>query len=97
VEGFWYVFFLAVVLKIPVIGAMVLIWWAIRAEPVTDDAPEGDGHDFKRWDHDPKPRHPRRGPHGAGARPLPECPPGARTRVAHLPPKERAGQLSEHA
>jgi hypothetical protein len=82
-EGFWYIFFLFVVLKIPVVGAMVLVWWAIRAEPVADEeTPPADDHEFRRWQKPPAgPRGPRRGPHGGEAKPLPECPPGGRMRV----------------
>ena len=31
VEGFWPIFFLLVVLKIPVFAALWLIWWASKA------------------------------------------------------------------
>ena len=92
VEGFWYIFFLGVVLKAPVIGAMVLIWWAVRTEPATDEqGPPADDHHFRRWDRGTGPRHPRRGPHGGATRPLPECPPGSRTRVGSAPATRRAG------
>jgi hypothetical protein len=92
VEGFWPIFFLLVVLKIPVLGSLWLVWWASRAEPLPDDAADDDGHrGFRRWDAQPRPRGPRRGPHGDGARPLPECPPGGRTRVLSPPAAVRAG------
>jgi hypothetical protein len=92
VEGFWPIFFLAVVLKIPVLGALWLVWWASRAEPLPDEAPEDDGgFRFRRTD-PTRPKGPRRrGPHGAGARPLPDCPPGGRRRPAHSPAPLRAG------
>jgi hypothetical protein len=92
VEGFWPIFFLLVVLKVPVLGSLWLVWWASHAKPETEDAPdEGHGGDFRRWDAEPRPRGPRRGPHGAGSRPLPECPPGGRTRVLTPPAPVRAG------
>jgi hypothetical protein len=87
VEGFWPIFFLAVVLKIPVFGALWLVWWAVHAEPETEDVGEDDGgHRFHNRGPS-KPRGPRRGgPHGgAGARPLPECPPAGRQRVITPP------------
>ena len=85
-EGFLPIFFLAVVLKIPVLGAMWLVWWASRAQPLADEAPEDDGgFRFRRSD-PTRPRGPRRGgPHGAGARPPAECPPGGRRRTARRP------------
>lgn len=85
-EGFWPIFFLAVVLKIPVFGALFLVWWAIRAEPEVEDAPEADDGGFKR--HRPQPRQPsgpRRGPHAPDPLPLPACPPGGRFRVVRAP------------
>jgi hypothetical protein len=61
VTGFWPIFFLLVVLKIPVLGGIWLVWWASR-EP----EPEGlgdDGGGFKRNRPQPTlPRGPRRGP-----------------------------------
>ena len=32
-HGFWAVFWLAVILKIPIVALLTLVWWAIRAEP----------------------------------------------------------------
>ena len=91
-EGFWPIFFLLVVLKIPVLGAMWLVWWASRAEPVGDEAPDDDGgFRFRRTD-PPRPKGPRRGgPHGAGARALSNCPPGGRNRVIRPAAPLRAG------
>jgi hypothetical protein len=92
VEGFWPIFFLLVVLKIPVLGSLWLVWWASRAQPLPDDAPDGGGG-FRFRSQDPlRPRGPRRGgPHGGGARALPACPPGGRTRVLSPPAPVRAG------
>lgn len=84
-HGFWPIFFLLVVLKVPVFSALGLVWWASRQTPEPEDSPaEGSDGGFKRFRPDPKgPRGPRRGPHGGGAtQPLPPCPPGGRTRVA---------------
>jgi hypothetical protein len=94
VEGFWPIFFLLVVLKIPVLGSLWLVWWASRAKPLPDEAADDDGG-FRFRNPDPsRPRGPRRGdPHGAGARPLPDCPPGGRRRVIR-PPAPRRASLS---
>ena len=87
------IFFLMVVLKIPVGLLLYIAWWAFHAEPETDEAPaEGGGeHGFKRFGRDPKrPRGPRRGPHAPDALPLPACPPGGRSRVFTPPAPARA-------
>jgi hypothetical protein len=91
VDGFWAIFFLAVILKIPVLGSLWLVWWASRAETQPEDAPDEGHGGFRRWDAQPRPNGPRRGPHGEGAKPLPECPPGGRTRVLTPPAPVRAG------
>ena len=67
-----------VVLKIPIIAALVLIWYAIREpEPAADDEPRDGGSD-REPEHGPRlPRPPRRGPHAAP----PPAPP-ARVRTA---------------
>src|SRR3954462_8369494 len=80
-EGFWPIFFLLVVLKIPVFGALWLVWWASR-EPQADGSAEDSDGGFRRYRPPPAgPRGPRRGPHGGGiARPLPPCPPAGRVR-----------------
>jgi hypothetical protein len=85
VNGFWPIFFLLVVLKVPVFGALGLVWWASRSAPEPDGAAEDSDGGFGRFRPQPKgPRGPRRGgPHGGGAeQPVPPCPPGGRTRVA---------------
>jgi hypothetical protein len=82
-EGALPIIFLAVVLKIPVLFAIWLIWWAVRDEPRLEEASDDAGdHGFRRWRSQPRrPRGPRRGPHGGGARALPECPPSGRGRT----------------
>jgi hypothetical protein len=67
----WTFFFMFVVLKVPVVAAFWLVWWAIRSEPApTDDAPTDGGGGSR---HRPKPRspRPRRGPHAVAAPPAP--------------------------
>jgi hypothetical protein len=75
----WYVIFLAVVLKIPIVGLGLTIWWAIKQTPDADFAEGPDDDGFRR-----RPRQPRRprGPHGSGPVALPACPPGGRPRIA---------------
>jgi hypothetical protein len=60
-------------LKIPLIGLICIVWWAIKQEP--DESPsstDDDGGVKRQRPHPPKPfpRRPRRGPHGDPA-PLP--------------------------
>ena len=77
-DGFFPIFFLMVILKIPVAALLYLVWWAFRAETQPEEAPpEADDHRFRRFRREPKrPRGPRRGDHGPDALPLPDCPPG---------------------
>jgi hypothetical protein len=82
----WTFFWLMVVLKIPIIAAIAIVWWAIRAvpEPVTAEEPEaGDDEGGSKVPaaHLPRPRRPKRprGPHGL---PAPPSPPRIRTKVA---------------
>lgn len=78
-SGFWAVFWLAVVLKIPIVALLLIVWWAIR-EPPLPEAEDDDkgGSDRDPWHPRRRPPHPpRRGPH---RRPAPGSP--ARMRVA---------------
>ena len=92
------IFFLMVVLKVPVAMLLYLVWWSLRAMPDVEEAPGGsDDHEFRRWNRPkPGPRGPRRGPHAPDARPLPDCPPGGRKRAPRVPAVEpvRAGARS---
>ena len=91
-EGFWPIFFLAVILKIPVAALLYLVWWAVHQTPEIEEAPPGaDDHELRHWRRGPRrPRDPRRGPHAPDARPLPDCPPGGRFRVLTPPVPARA-------
>jgi hypothetical protein len=94
VDGFWPIFFLAIVLKIPVAFLLYTVWWAIKAVPDAEEAPDTGGgeHEFRRFDPQPRrPRGPRRGPHAPDAAPAPDCPPGGRRRVLGPPATVRAG------
>jgi hypothetical protein len=71
-SGFWAIFWLALVLKLPIAALLYIVWWAVREPP----APEpGDGDGGSRRDgHHPRlrpPEPPRRGPH---ANPRPHSP-----------------------
>jgi hypothetical protein len=76
----WTFVWMMLILKIPVIAAIWLVWWAMKAEPepVEDD---GDGGTKVRPSPHPPthPRRPGRGPHGDPA-PLPS-PARVRTKV----------------
>lgn len=73
----WAFFYMFVILKIPVVAALWLIWWASRApEPVDEADNEGGGSD-RVHPRPSRPRPPRRGPH-AGPPPVPP----RRTRTA---------------
>ena len=65
--GFWPIFFLAVVLKIPVLASIWLVWWAAKQHDEPEMASDESGGSFKRRPRPKLPRGPRRGPHGGGA------------------------------
>lgn len=95
-EGIWPVFFLLVVLKIPVFGMIWLLWWAnpdnAKPEASTDDG----GSSRVRPGRPPRhPFGPRRGPHGGG---IPVSPEPSHARRPHhadaLEAKTRARESS---
>jgi hypothetical protein len=76
--GFWAIFWLAVVLKIPIAALLYIVWWAAKDPPDEWLGEEGDGGSRRDGPH-PRitpPHPPRRGPH---ADPVPQSP--ARVRV----------------
>jgi hypothetical protein len=80
----WTFFYLMVVLKIPVVAALWLIWWAVR-EPVAPEEEHSDGDGGSRRHRHPRgrpPRPPRRGPH---AEPAPAPPQRVRVAGKQLP------------
>jgi hypothetical protein len=91
-DGFFPIFFLMVILKIPVAALLYLVWWSIRANTLPEEAPpESEDHRFRRFRREPKrPRGPRRPNHGPEALPLPDCPPGGRARILTPPAPVRA-------
>ena len=79
-SGFWAVFWLAVIMKIPIAALLWIVWWAVREPPVpesgADDADGGSDRDpWHSRRHPPRP--PRRGPHNR-----PDSRPPARVRTA---------------
>ena len=83
-EGFWPIFFLGVVLKLPVAMALYLVYWAVKAEPELEELPDDGDHGFRRWRAEPRrPRGPRRGPHQPDAHAASRLP-------ARRPPARRA-------
>ena len=70
---FWAVFWMVIVLKIPIVMLLGLVWYAISQPPVSDeDASDGRGGSDRDPHVGPRvPTPPRRGPHRT---PVP-CPP----------------------
>jgi hypothetical protein len=69
----WTLFFMLVILKIPLFAALYLIWYAVKEEP----APEEEGTGEERGPRrrlPPLPRWPRRGPIDGGDCKVPPCP-----------------------
>jgi hypothetical protein len=76
----WTLFFMVVILKIPLVAALWLVWYAIKQAPTTDE--ESDSGQKGPWRKPPRrPRPPRRPAGGAGCRPSP-CPQLADARPA---------------
>jgi hypothetical protein len=72
--------YLMFVLKIPIIGLLWIVWWAIHQTPEEEPAAQDDGG-TKAPPHPrgPLPHTPRRGPHGE---PQPPAPARVRTTAA---------------
>ncbi len=69
----WTLFFMMVILKIPLLAALYLIWWAVKAPEPEPDAPGGEQRKPRR--RPPSfPRSPRRGPAGGAGCLPPPCP-----------------------
>jgi hypothetical protein len=99
-EGLQVMIFMGLILKIPIVFACWIIYWAWKSQPDPAEAPEDGGSDRYRFRR-PKPkrpRGPRRGPHAPDSTPLP-CPEEESTRVARRPAAPRpltASGASEH-
>jgi len=83
----WTFVYLMFILKIPIVGLLWLVWWAIHQEPEEVPVTDDDGG-AKLGPHHPRPRlprSPRRGPHGtlAPAPPLRTRAVVARARQPH--------------
>jgi hypothetical protein len=81
--GGWAIFWMAVVLKIPIIALLLIVWWAIRSEPAPASEETGGDGGVRRSPH-PRgrpPRPPRRGPH---ADPAPAPPRRVRVHARRL-------------
>ena len=76
----WTFVYLMFVLKVPIVAAFWIVWWAVKQEPDPADERD-DGGNQRRRPHPrrPVPEAPRRGPHGEPALP---SPPRVRTTVA---------------
>jgi hypothetical protein len=70
----WTLFFMLVILKIPLAAALYLVWYAVKEEPAAEE--EGPSGERKRPRRTPPsfPRSPRRGPAGGAGCPPPPCP-----------------------
>lgn len=88
-EGFWPIFFLLVVLKVPVIGMIWLLWWATIGRQESSSAEDGGGSVRLHPRRPRRPIGPRRDPHGGGMVLRPEPSHGSRVRQADAV-KERA-------
>jgi hypothetical protein len=87
-SGFWAIFWLAVVLKIPIAALLLIVWWAIR-EPPVPEADEGEGGGSDRDPRHPRrrpPHPPRRGPHRGASPRAPQ-----RVRMARAPARVPVG------
>jgi hypothetical protein len=79
----WAFFYLMVVLKIPIVLLGYIVWKAIHAVPEAEpEETPADGGGGTSHPREPKPRPPRRGPHGE---PLPLPPQRVRARGRSLP------------
>ena len=72
-EG-WSLVFMLVVLKIPLVGALFIIWYAIKEEPASDEEEADGGRRGPRHYGPQRPRPPRRPAGGVGCRPSPPSP-----------------------
>jgi hypothetical protein len=63
----WGFIWLMLALKIPLVGLICLVWWAVKQKPDDESSSRDDDGGIKRHRPHPRkpfPRRPRRGPHG---------------------------------
>lgn len=97
-EGLATMIFMGLILKIPIVAAIWLLWWAVKSESDPAEAAEDEGgNDRNHYRREPKrPRNPRRGPHAPDALPLP-CPEGeGKLRVTRRPGITRVPDAGAH-
>jgi hypothetical protein len=87
----WTFVYLMLILKLPIIGLLYLVWWAVhQSDDEAEQRRDGGGGGTKvREPRHPRPRlprHPRRGPHGD---PAAVSPPRVRHTVARARPVQR--------
>jgi hypothetical protein len=87
--GLEVIIFMGVILKIPVIFACWLIYYAVKSKPEVEEAPDDGEYRFRRFRREPKrPRGPRRGPGAPDSLPLP-CPEQGSLRVRGIAAESR--------
>jgi hypothetical protein len=69
----WTLFYMVVILKIPLAAALFIVWYAVKQEPAPDEDAGSDRRGPRRKPPPRLPRPPRRPAGGAGCRPSP-CP-----------------------
>ena len=84
--------YLFVVLKLPILAACWLIWWAVHQEPDYDDSDDGGGGKPRPHPAPVLPHSPRRGPHREAA---PSAPPRIRAAAGadRLPARDHVRPL----
>ncbi len=67
----WTMLYLFVFLKLPIVAAICIIWWAVRqtGDPAQDAGDGGAGRRARPHPLPRRPRPPRRGPHAEAAPP----------------------------
>jgi|GEM_PF-1934814 len=71
----WTLLYLFLFLKLPIVGAGWIVWWAVHQQDEAPPTGDDGGTPHPPHPHHQRPRHPRpprRGPHGGGALRSPE-------------------------
>ena len=87
----WTMLYLFVFLKLPILGACYIVWWAIHQTDEIDDVPSDGGSKVPRRPHPHRPRRPRpprRGGPACGSARLAPPP-----RIRHVTAAGRGRQL----